>query len=93
LAYSLRAGDWSATRIFDELLRERAFADYTTQPFAVRDHTDGSWASQPPTCTTKGDTTQCKAGMGGPGDYVWEFRGHGASLRLHALSTVFYEST
>jgi hypothetical protein len=91
--HTVRAGDWSATRIFDELLRERAFADYWTQPFAVRDHTDGSWASQPPTCTTKGDTTHCKASMGGPGDYVWEFRGQGASLRLHALSTVFYEST
>jgi hypothetical protein len=29
--------------------------------------------------------------MGGPGDDVWEFRGRGASSRLHALESVIYE--
>jgi hypothetical protein len=90
--HTVRAGDWSAARIFDELLRERAFADYVTQSFTLRDQTDGSWAHEPPTCTTKGDTTSCKSNLGGPGYFVWEFRGQGAGLRLHAMETVFYES-
>lgn len=93
VCHTLRGAAWTPTKIFDELLRVRAFADHAGQEFRLRDHDDGSWAPEPPQCTTNGDVTSCSANMGGPGEYVWEFRGKGASLKLHALESVVFEDS